>query len=65
MKSGKLTKSKINNRGLNNYLKMDGDITIIIYKEKFDKDKILNGLKKCITNCELKPEAIKENYKNF
>jgi transposase len=65
IKSGKLTKSNINNRGYNKYLKMDGDITISIDKEKFDKDKIWDGLKGYITNCELKPEAIIENYKNL
>ncbi len=37
---------------------MDGDITISIDKEKFDKDKIWDGLKGYITNCELKPEVI-------
>lgn len=65
IKSGKLTKSNINNRGYNKYLKMDGDITISIDKEKFDKDKIWDGLKGYITNCELKPEVIIENYKNL
>jgi transposase len=65
IKSGKLTKSNINNRGYNKYLKMDGDITISIDKEKFDKDKIWDGLKGYITNCELKPEAIIENYKSL
>jgi transposase len=65
IKSGKLTKSNINNRGYNKYLKMDGDITISIDKEKFDKDKIWDGLKGYITNCELKPDAIIENYKNL
>lgn len=65
IKSGKLTKSNINNRGYNKYLKMDGDIIISIDKEKFDKDKIWDGLKGYITNCELKPEVIIENYKNL
>ena len=65
IKSGKLTKSNINNRGYNKYLKMDGEITISIDKEKFDKDKIWDGLKGYITNCELKPEVIIENYKNL
>lgn len=65
IKSGKLTKSNINNRGYNKYLKMDGNITISIDKEKFDKDKIWDGLKGYITNCELKPEVIIDNYKNL
>ena len=65
IQSGKLTKSNINNRGYNKYLKMDGEITITIDKEKFEKDKIWDGLKGYITNCELKPEIIIENYKNL
>lgn len=65
IKSGKLTKSNINNRGYNKYLKMDGEITITIDKEKFEKDKIWDGLKGYITNCDLKPEMIIENYKNL
>lgn len=65
IKSGKLTKSNINNRGYNKYLKMDGDITISIDKEKFDTDKIWDGLKGYITNCDLKPEMVIENYKNL
>lgn len=65
IKSGKLTKSNINNRGYNKYLKMEGDIAISIDKEKFDKDKIWDGLKGYVTNCNLKPEEIMENYKNL
>lgn len=65
IKSGKLTKSNINNRGYNKYLKMDGEITITIDKDKFEKDKIWDGLKGYITNCDLKPEMIIENYKNL
>jgi hypothetical protein len=40
IKSGKLTKSNINNRGYNKYLKMEGEINIAIDKEKYEKDKI-------------------------
>lgn len=65
IKSGKLTKSNINNRGYNKYLKMEGEITIAIDKEKFEKDKIWDGLKGYVTNCSLKPEEIIANYKNL
>lgn len=65
IKSGKLTKSNINNRGYNKYLKMEGEITIAIDKEKFEKDKIWDGLKGYVTNCSLKPEEIITNYKNL
>ncbi len=65
IKSGKLTKSNINNRGYNKYLKMEGEINIAIDKEKYEKDKIWDGLKGYITNCKLKPGEIIANYKNL
>jgi transposase len=65
IKSGKLTKSNINNRGYNKYLKMEGEINIVIDKEKYEKDKIWDGLKGYVTNCKLKPEEIIANYKNL
>jgi transposase len=45
VKSGKLTKSNINNRGYNKYLKLEGDVSIDIDYEKFKQDKIWDGLK--------------------
>lgn len=65
IKTGKLTKSNINNRGYNKYLKMEGEITVVIDKEKFESDKIWDGLKGYVTNCKLKPEEIIENYRNL
>lgn len=65
IKTGKLTKSNINNRGYNKYLKMDGEIKISIDKEKFDLDKAWDGLKGYVTNCKLKPEEIIESYRNL
>lgn len=65
IKSGKLTKSNINNRGYNKYLKLEGEIKIEIDEDKFEKDKIWDGLKGYITNCDLKPEEVVENYNNL
>lgn len=65
VKTGKLTKSNINNRGYNKYLKMEGEIKVSIDREKFEKDKIWDGLKGYVTNCNLEPEEIVENYKNL
>ncbi len=53
LKSGKLTKSHINNRGYNKYLKMDGKVNISIDMEKFNKDEKWDGLKGYITNTDL------------
>ncbi|MGB4838920.1 MAG: IS1634 family transposase [Saprospiraceae bacterium] len=65
IKSGKLTKQNINNRGYNKYLKMEGEITISIDAEKFIADQKWDGLKGYITNCNQAPSLIIENYKNL
>ncbi len=65
IKAGKLTKSNINNRGYNKYLKMIGDINIEIDYEKFNNDKVWDGLKGYITNTKLRDKKVVENYKNL
>ncbi len=62
IKSGKLTKSNINNRGYNKYLKMDGEISLKIDMEKFDSDSKWDGLKGYLTNTKMSNNDIKENY---
>jgi len=62
IKSGKLTKSSINNRGYNKYLKMEGEIKVAIDKEKFEFDKKWDGLKGYLTNTNLSTKDIIENY---
>ena len=65
IKKGKLTKSNINNRGYNKYLKMEGNVSIEIDYEKFNNDKSWDGLKGYITNAKLKSKQIIESYKNL
>jgi transposase len=62
IKSGKLTKSNINNRGYNKYLKMDGNIKISIDKTKYEADLKWDGLKGYITNTKLPKDEIIANY---
>jgi transposase len=62
IKSGKLTKSSINNRGYNKYLKLEGEVSIDIDYEKFDQDVIWDGLKGYLTNTHLSKEEIISNY---
>jgi len=45
IKSGKLTKSSINYKGYNKYLKLEGEISIKIDYEKFNQDNSWDGLK--------------------
>ncbi len=65
IKSGKLTKDNINNRGYNKYLQLKGEVEVKIDYEKFDKDKAWDGLKGYITNASMKDELIIENYNNL
>ncbi|RLC87436.1 MAG: IS1634 family transposase [Chloroflexi bacterium] len=65
IKSGRLTKSNINNRGYNKYLKLEGNISIEIDYDKFEKDKQWDGLKGYITNTSLSDKEVVENYKNL
>ncbi len=62
LNKGKLTKTNINNRGYNKYLKMEGDIKISIAKEKLEADVKWDGLKGYITNSNLAKDKIIENY---
>jgi transposase len=65
IKAGKLTKSNINNKGYNKYLKLQGDVSIEIDYEKFNNDKSWDGLKGYITNTKLTDRQVIENYKNL
>jgi transposase len=62
LKKGKLTKSHINNRGYNKYLRLEGDIKIEINYEKFEADNKWDGLKGYLTNTKLSAQSIVKNY---
>jgi transposase len=65
IKTGKLTKAQINNKGYNKFLKMNGEIRIVVDKTKIAADKKWDGLKGFITNTTLSKEAVIENYGNL
>ena len=65
IKTGRLTKSNINNRGYNKYLRLTGEISIEIDYEKYDYDKVWDGLKGYITNSRLSNAEVMQNYKNL
>ena len=65
LQSGKLTKSNINNRGYNKYLKMHGKVKISIDQEKFHQDARWDGLKGYLTNTTLSTKEVIENYKEL
>ena len=62
LNKGKLTKSHINYRGYNKFLRLEGDISIKIDYEKFEADKKWDGLKDYLTNTRLSAKDIIENY---
>lgn len=65
LKTGKLNKTHINNRGYNKYLKMEGEIKIALDIDKFEQDGRWDGLKGYITNTKLDKEQVIENYNNL
>lgn len=65
IKSGKLTKEKINNRGYNKYLKIKNEIAVEIDCKAFKEDNKWNGLKGYVTNSNLTDTEIINNYKQL
>jgi transposase len=65
LRTGKLTKSNINNRGYNKYLRIKGKLKIEIDYEKFGLDSMWDGLKGYITNTKLPGGQTIENYNNL
>lgn len=65
LKSGKLTKSNLNNRGYNKYLKLEGQVALSIDYDKFEKDVQWDGLKGYLTNSKLSSRIIIAQYKEL
>lgn len=65
IKAKRLTKSNINNKGYNKYLKLTGEITIEIDYQKYNNDNAWDGLKGYITNTKLNDVQVVDNYKNL
>lgn len=62
IKTGRLSKKNINNRGYNKYLKLDGEISISIDYEKFKDDDKWDGLKGYQTNTKLDKDQVIAQY---
>lgn len=65
LKTGRLNKTHINNRGYNKYLKMEGEVKLTLDKEKFEQDGKWDGLKGYVTNTDLDKDEVIENYNNL
>lgn len=62
VRNGKLNKDHINNRGYNKYLKLEGEAMVSIDYQKYQADKVWDGLKGYITNTRLSKEEIIGQY---
>lgn len=62
VRSGRLTKESINNRGYNKFLTIHGEATVSIDEEKVKADRQWDGLKGYITSTQLPAEKVVENY---
>jgi transposase len=65
IRSGKLTKDHINNRGYNKYLRLSGETSIFIDYEEYAADAVWDGLKGYVTNTNLTRDKVIENYSNL
>ena len=65
VRTGKLTKAQINNRGYNKYLKLEGEIEIKIDYKKFKADNKWDGLKGYLTNASLSNDDVIHHYKQL
>jgi len=60
--SGRMTKEHLNNRGYNKFLKLTGEVTVEIDEDRIEQAARWDGLKGYITNTDLLPSEIIENY---
>jgi len=65
IKSGKLKKKHINNRGYNKFLKLTGIVEVEIDEAKVEADSFWDGLKGYVTNTELPGNQVIENYRHL
>lgn len=65
MKSGKLTKENLNNRGYNKFLSIDSEVRVSIDEEKIRHDRKWDGLKGYVTTTNLRNKTIIQNYRHL
>lgn len=65
IKSGKLTKEHINNRGYNKFLTLSGEISVGLDDQKLQNEIHWDGLKGYITNARLSHQEILSSYRNL
>ena len=63
IRSGRLTKANLNNRGCNKILALDGDVRVSIDRRNLEQDKQWDGLKGYLTNSARNPGEMIGNYR--
>ncbi len=61
-KNGRITKQQVNKRGYNKFLEISKDIEVVINEEKIAEDCRWDGLKGYVTNTDLNPELVIDQY---
>lgn len=62
IRSGRLNKEHLNNRGYNRFLKLTGEVTVELDEAKVAQAARWDGLKGYLTNTKLPPDVVIENY---
>ena len=62
VRTGKLTKEGINNRGYNKYLRLEGEVNVSIDLAKYEADAAWDGIKGYVTNTKLKAGEVIDRY---
>lgn len=62
VRTGRLTKQSINNRGYNKFLVLEGEVRVRIDPTKVQEDRQWDGLKGYLTNTPLRAEKVIEHY---
>jgi transposase len=65
VKSGKLAKEHINNRGYNKFLSLNGEVKVGVNEDRVEEDKKWDGLKGYATNSKISSKKIIENYRHL
>ncbi len=65
IRSGRLTKSSLNNRGYNKFLTMKGEIVVTLDATKIEQDRLWDGLKGYITNSDHPCEDVISSYRQL
>ncbi|MEA3297397.1 MAG: IS1634 family transposase [candidate division Zixibacteria bacterium] len=65
VRSGKLTKEQINNRGFNKFLRLRGEVKVEIDESKIEEAVRWDGLKGYLTNTNHSADTIIENYQQL